>query len=431
MNARLFAVTLCLGCVLAFTGCSGVQDQTGNDREPSGAAGQPQPVSPPVAPPVAPAIRHLGAADSPGSTRAVVVEGYPLVHTRQILPLDSKGQLVGQEAVEKQIEQVLDNLTAVLQSAGSGLDRLVRLNVYADSPETVALARERLNERIQAEVRPVITAVQSPLPLPAALIAMDAVGTTDGKTETVTLQRCEAVAGDPDCADFAVLPVGGVAYLSGHPDKSPTAAEATAKSMNALLQIVEQLGLDRSHIVHLKVFVQPAQSADPVLRELKTVFPQRLTPPFTIVEWIASAPVEIEMIVHRPVTGEANAEAVSYYTPPGVKPSPTFSRVAVVPAGRQIYIAGLTSRAAGDGEAQVRDVFDQLQQILPEADSDLRHLVKATYYVSDDDASTKLNDLRPEFYDPQRPPAASKATVHGVGVADRTLGIDMIAVGKK
>jgi type I restriction-modification system DNA methylase subunit len=48
--------------------------------------------------------------------------------------------------------------------------------------------------------------------------------------------------------------------------------------------------------------------------------------------------------------------------------------------------------------------------------------------IIDNDASAKLNELRPKFYDPQRPPAASKAQVFGVGVANRSLTLDMIAV---
>jgi enamine deaminase RidA (YjgF/YER057c/UK114 family) len=54
--------------------------------------------------------------------------------------------------------------------------------------------------------------------------------------------------------------------------------------------------------------------------------------------------------------------------------------------------------------------------------------VKATYYVSDADASAALNRLRPRYYDPKRPPAASKAQVAGVGVPDRTVVVDLIAV---
>lgn len=125
------------------------------------------------------------------------------------------------------------------------------------------------------------------------------------------------------------------------------------------------------------------------------------------------------------------AETIEYYNPPEVNPSPTFSRAALVRTERQVYISGLSARASGDGEAQVRDVFDQLKQILSETGSDLRHLAKATYYVSDDDASTMLNKLRGEFYDPERPPAASKVTVHGVGQPERTLTMDMIAVGDR
>jgi len=79
-------------------------------------------------------------------------------------------------------------------------------------------------------------------------------------------------------------------------------------------------------------------------------------------------------------------------------------------------------------------VFAQLQQLLDSTGSDLRHLAKATYYVSDDDrtagsSSAMLNKLRPEYYDPERPPAASKVRVHGVALVDRTLTMDIIAVG--
>ena len=42
--------------------------------------------------------------------------------------------------------------------------------------------------------------------------------------------------------------------------------------------------------------------------------------------------------------------------------------------------------------------------------------------------ASKLNELRPKFYDPKRPPAASKAFVPGVGLAGPSLMIDMIAV---
>ena len=66
--------------------------------------------------------------------------------------------------------------------------------------------------------------------------------------------------------------------------------------------------------------------------------------------------------------------------------------------------------------------------MLRKTGSDMRHLVKATYYVTDEDASAALNKIRPEFYDPQRAPAASKASVVGTGVPGTSVTLDMIAV---
>lgn len=414
MTRRFFLITLLIGCCVALAGCPSADGPA--DPENVGRS-----------------IRYYSLNSQAGLSQAVVVKGLPLVHTRQLLPLDAQGELVGGDSAEQQIEQVLDNLQAVLETAGSGLEYIVRLNVYADSSQTVDFVRDRLCQRLNSLGQPTFTAVVSPLPHPGALVAVDAVAVPppayprSWPGDAVVLKRCETVGGDTEFADAAVMPVGGVVYLSGQPDKSPR-AEAAAKSLAKLFEIVDQLQLERSHVVQLKVFIDSATEADEVLREVKRQFPDRIAPPVVFVEWIASAPVEIEMIVHAPLTGDKPHDAVRYYTPPGVKPSPTFSRVAVVESHRQIYISGLSAREGGDGESQVRDVFAQLKQVLSETDSDLRHLAKATYYVSDEDVSTKLNELRPEFYDPERPPAASKAMVHGMGQSDRTLTIDMIAV---
>ena len=59
----------------------------------------------------------------------------------------------------------------------------------------------------------------------------------------------------------------------------------------------------------------------------------------------------------------------------------------------------------------MKSILEVLGKRLEAAGSDLRHLVKATYYVTDEDASRALNELRPKFYDPARPPAASKAAM--------------------
>ena len=374
-------------------------------------------------------IRYVTLDAPHGTSRAVVVQGTALVHTRQLLPLNSEGTLVEDDSVDAQVEQVLDNLESVLDAAGSELNRLVRLHVYALSDTTVDRVREMLSKRLDPSVRPAMTAVLTPLPHRGALVAVDAVAATPaGDGEAVTLQRCDAVKGEDGAADFSVLPRGGVAYVSGYPAGGGLADSAVERSMSGLLAILAKLDLSPSQIVQLKVFLTPAASAGDVLRELEGFFPDQLIPPVVFVEWIASVPLEIELIAQLPPK-EDSRETIAYYNPPEVMPSPIFSRAALIRTNRQIYVSGIWARDAADYEARGRDVFAQLQTILGETGSDLRHLAKATYYVTDDETSGVLNVLRPEFLDARRPPAASKATVHGVGRRGRTLTLDMIAVG--
>ena len=102
--------------------------------------------------------------------------------------------------------------------------------------------------------------------------------------------------------------------------------------------------------------------------------------------------------------------------------------MARVAAGPTIYISGLYGDSLANGEAEIREIFANLGTLLNKTGSDFRHLAKATYYVSTNEASVKLGTIRPEFYDPQRPPAASKAPVAGTGREGRTITLDMIAV---
>jgi enamine deaminase RidA (YjgF/YER057c/UK114 family) len=415
MTWRSVTGAVLAACAVGLANCPAAEDKPGQD--PAGSS-----------------VQYLPLDASAGMSQAVVVQGQPLVHTRQLLPLDREGKLVGEGSVDKQIEQVLNNLDTVLGASGSGLGKLVRLNIYAIAPQTVDRVREQLSKRLEPAVRPAITAVLTPLPHRKSLVAVDAVAVAAATNlrsvpgQAVALQRCETVAGDKDCADAAVLPRGGVAYLSGVPAEGGLAASAVTKSMSTLWKTLGQLQISPAQVVQLKVFLRPATSAAEALRELQKFFPGQSTPPVVFVEWIAPVPVEIELIAQLPLT-DTPAPSVQYYNPPDVRPLPTFSRVALVHSERQVYISGLFSRAAGRGEEQARDVFAQLQAILDQTGSDMQHLAKASYYVCDDDAGRGFDKVRPLFFDSKRPPAASKVMVYGVGRSGRTLTMDMIAVG--
>ena len=211
--------------------------------------------------------------------------------------------------------------------------------------------------RLPQSVRPVITSVLTPLPNRKALVAVDAVAVVFDHGKTVELDRCPTLAGHDWCADAAVLPRGGIAYLSGQPDEGGLDASAVERSMSGLMKTMGHLKITPRQVVQVKVFLRPATSAEEVLGELRRFFPDQTMPPVIFVEWLASVPVEIEMIAQLPPPDKAPAkgtvpflltqksgrslEDVVYYTPPEVRPSNTFSKAALLRGDRQIYISGL------------------------------------------------------------------------------------------
>jgi len=82
-----------------------------------------------VAPPALGIVATEGAPKAIGPySQAIVATG--VVYTAGQIPLDPRtGAVVGQTTGE-QTEQVLRNLAAILQAAGSGLDLVVKTTVY-------------------------------------------------------------------------------------------------------------------------------------------------------------------------------------------------------------------------------------------------------------------------------------------------------------
>ena len=228
----------------------------------------------------------------------------------------------GEGSSDQQIEQVLANLETVLKDSGSEMDKLIRVNVYALSTSIVTRFHEQLSKRLDAHVRPAITSVLTPLPHRGVVVAVDAVaGAADSGEASATQTLPVQSPATTTCADAAVLPAGGIAYLSGHPEGFDLTTLPTTKSMTRLMKTLGQLKLGPEHVVQVKVFLNPITASEDVLREVQTFFPDQLAPPVVFVEWLASMPVEIEMIAQLPPVGR-----------PQPSPSSTLIRPSSAPA---------------------------------------------------------------------------------------------------
>jgi enamine deaminase RidA (YjgF/YER057c/UK114 family) len=87
---------------------------------------------------VSPATLFAGA---PYEYAALAPEGARLVFAAGACPLNEAGDVVARGDYEQPARIALENLTAALEAAGSGLDRVLKSTVYVSSADRAQLVR--------------------------------------------------------------------------------------------------------------------------------------------------------------------------------------------------------------------------------------------------------------------------------------------------
>jgi enamine deaminase RidA (YjgF/YER057c/UK114 family) len=360
-----------------------------------------------AAPAAAAQLHCIDPNPATGSSAAVVVpDSAALLHTRQIFVKDIA-----------ELSHSLAMLHEVLAKDGVPKADVVKLNFALARDDLAPQVEQVLAKRFSGSHKPAVSFVSGRLPQADATIAYDVVLATP---VTSSIKQVQIIP------HFAVLPPGTRVWISGQAEKGSDLAEATRKTMEGLRASLKFVGLKDNAIVQLKAFVQPMAQAAVARQEMERFFDDQPVPPIVFLEWKSSLPIEIELIAWG--GREREGLPLEFLTPPALKASPVFSRIARVNHGRLIYVSGLHATTADTPAVEVTEVFERLGGILKKAGSDYRHLAKATYYVTSPEAVKKMGELRPRYYDPKRPPAASLAMTEGTGRAGKSVTLDMIAV---
>jgi enamine deaminase RidA (YjgF/YER057c/UK114 family) len=371
-------------------------------------------------------LRSIRADSATGVSRAVVVEEGALVHTALMYPEDRHGRLVGGGDATAQATRALANIELALKRARTSLDHLVRLHVYvADSSVTPRIDRLLARRFGGRKAQPAVTFVETAMPRAGTLVAMDAIAATAWITPPGAATRL-AVPDLPQrtgrASHAAVQPAGPFVIVSGRAARGEF-EPAIRETLAQLRGDLETAGVTFDQVVQIKSFLGDMRNALRLEEIIAGSFGGSRVPPQVVTEWRQeSVPVEIEVVAAARRAGD-NRGRVDHFEPIAGR----YSRIARVNDGQPVFVSGLYGESA-DPVAQVGEMFAELQRVLQEAGSDIRHLVKATYYVSDKAADDRINAIRPTIYDPERPPAASKLSVRGTGRAGRASTFDMIAV---
>ncbi len=123
-----------------------------------------------------------------------------------------------------------------------------------------------------------------------------------------------------------------------------------------------------------------------------------------------------------------------FYNPPSVSaPVNPYSHGAEVEAGSKLlYMAGQVGRRGADGdilpdfEAQVRQTYANVEEVLKGAGMDLTNLVKITTYLTDRKNLEAMRDIRKEILGDHKP-AHTLVIAAGLAFEEYLIEVDCIA----
>jgi 2-iminobutanoate/2-iminopropanoate deaminase len=129
------------------------------------------------------------------------------------------------------------------------------------------------------------------------------------------------------------------------------------------------------------------------------------------------------------------ASGPRFLSPDTLSPPAGYSHVVDAPATRAIYISGQVALdaegrlvGAGDFEAQVRQVFENLSAALEAAQVSWPDVVKLNYFVRDVSQIAAIRAVRDEYVDTDHPPASTLVEVSRLVRDDFLIEIDAVAV---
>ena len=127
--------------------------------------------------------------------------------------------------------------------------------------------------------------------------------------------------------------------------------------------------------------------------------------------------------------------AKEYINPPELAAPPNNMYNHVVKAGNTVYIAGQVSRDlsgqtvhAGDPDAQIRQVWANLEAAVKAAGGSLADIVKTTTYVVGAENMAKIRPARMELLPAQGRPTSTTIVVAGLADPGLLVEVEAIAV---
>lgn len=219
----------------------------------------------------------------------------------------------------------------------------------------------------------------------------------------------------------------GLVFISAQSETAddPTApvARLVSKSLADLRQALKTAGSEPADVVRISCFLSSLDDFDAIRKQVEPEF--------------RGAAADFVRTQRSPIRGLAACEAVAklrwntgvrlqLMNPEGAKPDAGTSQIALV-ASPKVVLTG-TQVSFGFEEKDARLAFQRVEKALEQEGVSTRDVAFAHFYPLAIRIATQVQQVRGEFFDPQRPPASSILLFEGLPSMGAGFAMDVVAV---
>lgn len=310
-----------------------------------------------------------------------------LIYVSGTVATDANGKIIAGD-VQAQTRQTLENISRVLEAAGSRLANAASVMVYLTNASDFAAMNE-VYSSLWPKDPPARTTIVAPLALSGARIEISMVAVPDGGERKVILP------GDwiksPNPYSYGIK-TGDTLFLSGlvsrnGKDNSHVTGDIT-KQTNTVLdnggQILKAAGMSYADVVSARVFITDAADFQAMNTAYRAHFPAAPPARATVKAGLTAADylIEITMVAVKDASRTAIATPNADGTPGTANPNLS----AAIRVGRRLYLSGMlgtTSGDAGSVGAQTTEAFARIGRTLKAAGFDISNVVDGMVYLTD------------------------------------------------
>jgi 2-iminobutanoate/2-iminopropanoate deaminase len=297
------------------------------------------------------------------------------------------GTIVAQGDIRAQTKTVIENMSQVLQKAGSSLANVASVHVYLTKAEDFAAMNE-VYRTFWPKDPPVRTTIVSDLVLAGGLVEMSMIAVPNGG-ERVVIHPSDWIK-SPNPYSYGIRS-GDTLFLAGlvsrnGKDNAVIEGDMTAQTRTVLDnagQILKAAGMSFEHVVSSRVFITDGTKFQEMNKTYQTYFPKAPPARATVVAPLMGPQYQVE------ITLTASRLPKEVFTTPAAdgtpgKPSAILS--SAVKAGNKLYVSGILGNTAdnkGNMEAQTVEMLARIGRTLKVAGYDWAHVVDGIVYITD------------------------------------------------